>query len=53
VSVEVTIGPWRRQLAHALIKLGTWRRKQLSPEDPLWLNVLEGMGQPMCLKKPQ
>jgi 6-phosphofructokinase 1 len=42
----VIIGNWNGQFTHVPIKLATSRRKQVSPEDPLWLSVLEGTGQP-------
>jgi 6-phosphofructokinase 1 len=40
------IGRWNGQFTHLPIRLATCRRKQLSPEEPLWLSVLEGTGQP-------
>ncbi len=40
------IGIWNGQFTHVPISLATSQRKQLSPEDPLWLSVLEGTGQP-------
>jgi 6-phosphofructokinase 1 len=40
------IGQWSGQFTHVPIALATSRRKVLSPEDPLWLSVLESTGQP-------
>lgn len=42
----IIIGLWHGQFTHVPIHLAASRRKQLSPEDPLWLSVLEGTGQP-------
>jgi 6-phosphofructokinase 1 len=41
------IGQWNGQFTHVPIALATSRRKVLSPEDPLWLSVLEATGQPV------
>jgi 6-phosphofructokinase 1 len=41
----IIVGTWNGQFTHVPIAL-TASRKQLSPEDPLWLAVLEGTGQP-------
>jgi len=43
----VIIGQWNGQFTHVPIALATSRRKVLSPEDPLWLSVLESTGQPV------
>jgi 6-phosphofructokinase 1 len=40
------IGQWNGQFTNVPISLATSRRKVLSPEDPLWLSVLEATGQP-------
>jgi 6-phosphofructokinase 1 len=40
------IGQWSGQFTHVPIALATSRRKVLSPEDPIWLSVLESTGQP-------
>jgi 6-phosphofructokinase 1 len=40
------IGQWNGQFTHVPMALATSRRKVLSPEDPLWLSVLESTGQP-------
>jgi 6-phosphofructokinase 1 len=42
----IIIGQWSGQFTHVPIALATSRRKVLSPEDPLWLSVLEATGQP-------
>jgi 6-phosphofructokinase 1 len=42
----IIIGNWNGQFTHVPLSLATSRKKQLSPEDPLWLAVLEGTGQP-------
>ncbi|KPJ85126.1 MAG: diphosphate--fructose-6-phosphate 1-phosphotransferase [Spirochaetes bacterium DG_61] len=41
------VGLWNSNFTHVPIKLAVSRRKQLSPEDPLWLSVLESTGQPI------
>jgi len=43
------VGYWNDQITHVPINLATSRRKCLSPEDTLWLNVLEATGQPISL----
>jgi len=43
------VGYWNDQITHVPIKLATSRRKCLSPEGTLWLNVLEATGQPLAL----
>ena len=43
----IIIGQWNGQFTHVPIALATSRRKVLSPEDPLWLSVLESTGQPV------
>jgi 6-phosphofructokinase 1 len=40
------IGNWNSQMTHVPIALAASRRKELSPEDPLWFSVLEATGQP-------
>ncbi len=40
------IGLWHGQFTHVPIQLAASRRKYLSPEDPLWLSVIESTGQP-------
>jgi 6-phosphofructokinase 1 len=43
------VGLWNDEITHVPIKLATSRPKRLSPEDSLWLNVLEATGQPISL----
>ncbi|HUI72909.1 MAG TPA: ATP-dependent 6-phosphofructokinase [Spirochaetia bacterium] len=43
----IIIGQWNGQFTHVPINLACSRRKVLSPEDPLWLSVLEATGQPL------
>jgi 6-phosphofructokinase 1 len=43
------VGYWNEEITHVPLKLATSRRKRLSPEDTLWLNVLEATGQPISL----
>ena len=45
----IIIGRWNNQFTHVPLKLSVSRRKTLSPEDPLWLNVLEATGQPFSM----
>ena len=42
----IIIGQWNGQFTHVPINVACSRRKVLSPEDPLWLSVLEATGQP-------
>ena len=41
------VGLWSGEFTHVPIKLAISKRKYLSPEDPLWLSVLEATGQPI------
>lgn len=41
------VGRWKGQFTNAPVKLALSQRKYLSPEDPIWLSVLEATGQPM------
>ncbi len=41
------IGQWNGQFTNVPIALATSRRKVLSPEDPIWLSVIESTGQPV------
>jgi len=41
------VGSWNSHFTHVPIKLAISQKKVLSPEDPLWLNVLEATGQPI------
>jgi len=43
----IIIGQWNGHFTHVPINLACSRRKLLSPEDPLWLSVLEATGQPV------
>jgi len=43
----IVIGRWNGQFTHLPFKLANSGRKSLSPEDPLWLAVLESTGQPI------
>jgi 6-phosphofructokinase 1 len=47
------VGFWNDEITHVPLKLATSRRKRLSPEDTLWLNVLEATGQPLTLVNDQ
>ena len=40
------VGQWNGRFTHLPIALAVGKRKTLSPEDPLWLSVLESTGQP-------
>jgi len=42
----VLVGQWNGRFTHLPITLAVGKRKELSPEDPLWLSVLESTGQP-------
>jgi 6-phosphofructokinase 1 len=41
------VGSWNDLFTHVPLRTATSKRKQLSPEDPLWLNVLFATGQPI------
>ncbi|RKX96043.1 MAG: ATP-dependent 6-phosphofructokinase [Spirochaetes bacterium] len=41
------VGIWNGVFTHVPIELAVSQRKYLSPEDPLWLSVLEATGQPI------
>ncbi len=43
----IIIGQWSGHFTHVPINIACSRRKMLSPEDPLWLSVLEATGQPV------
>ena len=40
------VGSWNDLFTHVPLKIAASSRKTLSPEDPLWLNVLFATGQP-------
>ena len=46
------VGIWKGQFTHVPLKIVTIQNKYLSPEDPLWLSVLEATGQPYTMKNP-
>jgi 6-phosphofructokinase 1 len=41
----ILVGRWNSQFTHVPIHLAISQRKHLSPEDPLWLSVIEATGQ--------
>ena len=41
------VGRWNGEFTYVPIKLSVSQKKYLSPEDPLWLSVLEATGQPI------
>lgn len=41
------VGLWNGHFTHVPLHLATKQKKRLSPEDPLWLSVLEATGQPI------
>jgi 6-phosphofructokinase 1 len=43
----IIIGQWNGHFTYVPINLACSRRKLLSPDDPLWLSVLEATGQPV------
>ncbi len=43
------VGYWNDEITHVPLALAASRCKKLSPEDSLWLNVLEATGQPISL----
>jgi 6-phosphofructokinase 1 len=44
------IGLWNGKFTHVPFSLATSKTKRLSPEDPLWLSVIEATGQPYIIK---
>jgi 6-phosphofructokinase 1 len=47
------VGNWNDEITHVPLALTASRSKRLSPEDSLWLNVLEATGQPISLTNEQ
>ncbi len=47
------VGSWNDELTHVPIRLAVSRRKELNPEDRLWLHVLEATGQPISMVNEQ
>ena len=43
------VGLWNDEIVHVPLSLTASRRKTLSPEETLWLNVLEATGQPASM----
>jgi 6-phosphofructokinase 1 len=41
------VGLWNGHFTHVPLHLATKQKKRLSPEDPIWLSVLEATGQPI------
>jgi 6-phosphofructokinase 1 len=46
----ILIGMWNDNFTHVPFTLATSRSKRLSPEDALWLSVIEATGQPFIMK---
>ncbi|MBN1696414.1 MAG: ATP-dependent 6-phosphofructokinase [Spirochaetales bacterium] len=46
----MVVGIWNGKFTHIPLALVTSRNKYLSPEDSLWLSVLEATGQPYIMK---
>ncbi len=44
------IGLWNGKFTHVPFALATRESKRLSPEDPLWLSVIEATGQPFIIR---
>ncbi|MBN1836503.1 MAG: ATP-dependent 6-phosphofructokinase [Spirochaetales bacterium] len=47
------VGYWSDSITHLPLTLAISKRKLLSPEDSLWLNVLEATGQPLLMVNDQ
>ncbi len=45
----LVIGSWHSCFTHVPIRLAVSRKKQVSPESPLWLSVLSETGQPISM----
>jgi 6-phosphofructokinase 1 len=43
----IIVGRWSEEFTHVPLKLAISQQKCLSPEDPLWLSVIEATGQPI------
>jgi 6-phosphofructokinase 1 len=44
------VGLWKGKFTHVPFTLATSKTKRLSPEDPLWLSVIEATGQPFIIQ---
>ena len=49
-KTDMIVGQWHDVFTHVPIPSTVASRKKISPEGPLWLNVLESTGQPVSLK---
>jgi len=50
-KTDMIVGQWHDVFTHVPIPSTVASRKKISPEGPLWLNVLESTGQPVSLKR--
>ncbi len=49
-KTDMIVGLWHDQFTHVPIPVTVESRKKMSPDDALWLSVLESTGQPVSLK---
>jgi len=47
-NTEMIIGRWHGRFVHLPMALATRKRKQVDPQEELWLSVVEATGQPTC-----
>jgi 6-phosphofructokinase 1 len=47
-NTEMIIGRWHGRFVHLPMPLATRKRKQVDPQEELWLSVVEATGQPTC-----
>jgi 6-phosphofructokinase 1 len=45
-NTEMLVGRWHGRFVHVPMPLATRSRKQVSPDDDLWMSVIEATGQP-------
>jgi len=48
-KTDALISSWNNQFVHIPIEAAVQGRKQISPDGPLWLSVLESTGQPEAM----
>lgn len=48
-NTEVLIGRWHGRFVHVPMSLATQERKEVIPDDDLWMSVIESTGQPRVL----
>ncbi|PID56550.1 diphosphate--fructose-6-phosphate 1-phosphotransferase [candidate division KSB3 bacterium] len=52
-KTDMIVGRWHDEFTHVPIPVTTSSRKKISPEEYLWLSVLESTGQPISMKSSE